>query len=165
MAFKANLFDPKKTEGVGNVDLPDGKYTFQITNAKLASTQKGKPKVQLNISPVEGPITGTKSFDSWNVPGPTDPDDYFPRRFWKDVWTAWPFIYEPNASDPKAPGTVHEELLEGLRYKATVIHEDDDKGIKRMRIRYHEFIPRKPTATADAPPPAGEAKPGTYQQP
>lgn len=161
--MKVKLFD-KETKGFGSIDLPDGKYLFEIVDVEPSPAKSGRPRLQLRLRTVEGPVTDTTAFDWWNLPEPTDAPDSFTKNFWRDVVKAWPFIYD------EAKEQLDENLLKGLQFRGTVSHEEDNQGVMRMRVKSYRFVGK---IEAGAGSKAGteetggraEGKPPKYAQP
>jgi hypothetical protein len=169
MAMKIRLYD-NETRGFGSIDLEDGKYTFEIVDVEPSPAKSGRPRLQLRLRTVDGPVKDTTAFDWWNLPTQEDKPDSFTKNFWHDVVKAWPPVYDQSQQ------ILHEDNLKGRRFHATVVHEEDPQGVVRMRLKSYRFqsnagsgaaaadASAAPSVGAEAAA-AGFTKPSRFQQP
>lgn len=157
MVMKIKLYD-QETKGFGSIDLPDGKYLFEIVGVESSPAKSGRPRLQLRLRTVEGPVTDTTAFDWWNMPETADAPDSFSKNFWRDVVKAWPFLYD------EAKEVLNEDAMKGLQFRATVTHEEDPQGVTRMRLKSYRFL-GKAEGQAATPEAQGNGKPAKFAQP
>lgn len=159
--FKTKLYEDG-AKGRGSIDLPDGKYLFEIMSAEIRTAGTGRSQVNLRLKSVEGPVLEQTGWDTWNL---LKPDDSTKAKevmggFWVDAKTAWPDIYD------ESKGVLYEDKLVGRRFHGTLFHEANLKGEMRPKIKGHKFVVAAGTAPAGAPSGAPESsKPERFASP
>ena len=149
--FKTKLYDDG-AKGRGSIDLPDGKYLFQIESAEIRTAGTGRSQVNMRLKSIEGPVIDQTGWDPWNL---IKPDDSPKAKevmggFWVDASTAWPDIYDAEK------GFLYEDKLVGRRFHATLFHEANQKGEMRPRLKSHKFVVAAGTVPAGS---SGSAAP------
>jgi hypothetical protein len=160
MALKIKLYDPKETQGYGQVDLPAGKYLFKVTEAPEQGTAKsGRGYFTTRLIVVDGQFANTKSTVLWNLPEPGDANDHYLRNFWKDLCKAWPCYDEATES-------LDEKKLAGLQFHATLAYKE---GSDFPQFSSYRWVTAGSGAPAGVATPAPEApapeKPGKFATP
>jgi hypothetical protein len=160
MAMKIKLYDPKETQGYGQVDLPAGKYLFKVTEAPEQGTAKtGRGYFTVRLVVVDGQFANTKSSVLWNLPEPKDPNDHYLRNFWKDLCKAWPCYDEATES-------LDENRINGLQFHATIAYKEGEDFPKFSSYRWVTAGSGAPlTSVPGAAAPAEPEKPGKFATP
>lgn len=131
MALRIKLFS-EKTQGLGAVELPEGKYVFQVDDVDTSTAKTGRNQLSLRLSVCDGgPFHGTKIWERLNLPVEADSENSFIRRLWKDIVAARPECYDGEL--------LHEDRLKGLCFTATVVYEADADGVERRKLRGYLF--------------------------